>query len=65
MLWYLRVPSAMPYYLGRARIAGGWRDRRGGRRVRAAPAVTNTGLASRILEAGLRLQHTRMFAALC
>ncbi len=65
VLWYLRVPSAMPYYLGGLRIAGGLALI--GAVVAefvAGTGGTNTGLAYRILEAGYRLQIPRMFAAL-
>ena len=65
VLWYLRVPSAMPYFLGGLRIAGGLALI--GAVVAefvAGTGGTNTGLAYRILEAGYRLQIPRMFAAL-
>jgi len=64
-LRYLRIPSAMPYFLGGLRIAGGLSL------IGAVVAefVTGaagegTGLAFRILEAGYRLNIPRMFAAL-
>lgn len=64
-LRYLRLPSAMPYFLGGLRIAGGLSL------IGAVVAefVTGaagegTGLAFRILEAGYRLNIPRMFAAL-
>ncbi|MBI3515270.1 MAG: ABC transporter permease [Proteobacteria bacterium] len=65
VLWYLRVPSAMPYFLGGLRIAGGLALI--GAVVAefvAGTGGTNTGLAYRILESGYRLQIPRMFAAL-
>jgi NitT/TauT family transport system permease protein len=65
VLWYLRVPSALPYYLGGLRISGGLGLI--GAVVAefvAGTGGTNTGLAYRILEAGYRLQIPRMFAAL-
>jgi NitT/TauT family transport system permease protein len=65
VLWFLRVPSALPYYLGGLRIAGGLALI--GAVVAefvAGTGGTNTGLAYRILEAGYRLQIPRMFAAL-
>jgi NitT/TauT family transport system permease protein len=65
VLWYLRVPSALPYYLGGVRIAGGLALI--GTVVAEFVAGTggaDTGLAYRILEAGYRLQIPRMFAAL-
>jgi NitT/TauT family transport system permease protein len=65
VLWYLRVPSAMPYFLGGLRIAGGLALI--GAVVAEFVAGTggaDTGLAYRILEAGYRLQIPRMFAAL-
>jgi NitT/TauT family transport system permease protein len=65
VLWHLRLPSALPYYMGGLRIAGG---------LSLIGAVVaefvagsggeRTGLAFRILEAGYRLQVPRMFAAL-
>ncbi|MEJ0068356.1 MAG: ABC transporter permease [Pseudomonadota bacterium] len=65
LLWYLRVPSALPYFLGGLRIAGGLALI--GAVVAEFVAGTggaDTGLAYRILEAGYRLQIPRMFAAL-
>ena len=65
VLWHLRVPSALPYYLGGVRIAGGLALI--GTVVAEFVAGTggaDTGLAYRILEAGYRLQIPRMFAAL-
>jgi NitT/TauT family transport system permease protein len=61
----LRMPSALPYFLSGVRISGGLAL------VGAVVAEfvagtggTDTGLASRILEAGYRLQFARQFAAL-
>jgi NitT/TauT family transport system permease protein len=63
--WYLRLPSALPYFLGGLRISGG---------LALIGAVVaefvagsggiQSGLAYRILEAGYQLQIPRMFAAL-
>ncbi len=64
-LRYLRLPAALPYFLGGLRISGG---------VALIGAVvaefvagsggTASGLAFRILEAGYQLKIPRMFAAL-
>jgi NitT/TauT family transport system permease protein len=65
VLWYLRVPNALPYFLGGLRIAGGLALI--GAVVAEFVAGTggaNTGLAYRILEAGYRLKIPLMFAAL-
>jgi NitT/TauT family transport system permease protein len=63
-LWYLRLPSAMPYFLGGLRIAGGL-SLIGAivAEFAAGSAGTGSGLAYRILEAGYRLNIPRMFAA--
>ncbi|MCB1834199.1 MAG: ABC transporter permease [Geminicoccaceae bacterium] len=64
-LRHLRIPSAMPYFLGGLRIAGGLSLI--GAVVAeyvAGTSGTGTGLAFRILEAGYRLQIPKMFAAL-
>lgn len=64
-LRYLRLPSAMPYFLAGLRIAGGLALI--GAIVAefaAGSAGTSSGLAYRILEAGYRLQIPRMFASL-
>jgi len=64
VLRLLRVPSAMPYFLGGLRIAGGLALI--GAVVAefvAGTAGSGSGLASRILEAGYRLNIPRMFAA--
>jgi NitT/TauT family transport system permease protein len=64
-LWHLRLPAAMPYFLGGLKIAGG---------LALIGAVVaefvagsggqSSGLASRIIEAGYRLNAPRLFAAL-
>jgi NitT/TauT family transport system permease protein len=64
-LWYLRLPSAMPYFLGGLRISGGLALI--GAVVAEFVAGTGgsqSGLAYRILESGYTLQIPRMFAAL-
>jgi NitT/TauT family transport system permease protein len=63
-LLYLRLPAAMPYFLGGLKIAGGLALI--GAIVAefaAGTAGTGSGLAFRILEAGYRLNIPRMFAA--
>ncbi|MDX6750877.1 ABC transporter permease [Geminicoccaceae bacterium 1502E] len=64
-LRYLRLPAAMPYFLGGLRIAGGL-SLIGAivAEFAAGTAGTGSGLAYRILEAGYRLNIPRMFAAL-
>ena len=64
-LRYLQLPSALPYFLGGLRIAGGLSLI--GAVVSEYVAGTGgigSGLAFRILEAGYRLNIPRMFAAL-
>ena len=64
-LRYLRLPSALPYFLAGVRISGGLALI--GAVVAefvAGTGGTETGLAYRILEAGYRLQIPRLFAAL-
>jgi NitT/TauT family transport system permease protein len=64
-LRYLRLPSALPYFLGGLRIAGGLSLI--GAVVAeyvAGTAGTGTGLAFRVLEAQYRLNIPRMFAGL-
>ena len=64
-LGYLQIPSALPYFLGGLRIAGGLSLI--GAVVAEYVAGTGglkSGLAFRILEAGYRLNIPRMFAAL-
>ena len=64
-LCYLRLPGAMPYFLGGLRIAGGL-SLIGAvvAEFAAGTAGTGSGLAYRILESGYRLNIPRMFAAL-
>jgi len=64
-LLYLRLPTALPYFLAGLRISGGLAL------IGAVVAEfvvgtggSETGLATRILEAGYRLQTPRLFAAL-
>lgn len=64
-LWHLRLPAAMPYFLGGLKIAGGLALI--GAVVAefvAGAAGQESGLASRIIEAGYRLKIPRLFAAL-
>jgi NitT/TauT family transport system permease protein len=64
-LWHLRLPAAMPYFLGGLKIAGGLALI--GAVVAefvAGSAGQSSGLASRIIEAGYRLNAPRLFAAL-
>jgi NitT/TauT family transport system permease protein len=64
-LRYVRAPSALPYFLAGIRISGGLALI--GAVVAEFVAGTGgaeTGLASRILEAGYRLEIPRLFAAL-
>lgn len=63
--WYVRLPSALPYFLGGLRISGGLALI--GAVVAefvAGTGGTESGLAFRILESGYTLQIPRMFAAL-
>lgn len=64
VLWYLRLPAAMPYFLGGLRIAGGL-SLIGAvvAEFTAGTATAGTGLAYRILESGYRLDIARMYAA--
>ncbi len=65
VLRHLRLPSALPYFLAGVRISGGLALI--GAVVAefvAGTGGTETGLASRILEAGYRLQIPLLFAAL-
>ena len=65
VLWHLQLPTALPYFLGGLRIAGGLALI--GAVVAEFAAGTggaDTGLAFRILESGYRLNIARMFAAL-
>lgn len=64
-LWMLQLPSALPYFLGGLKIAGGLSLI--GAVVAELVAGTGgvgAGLAARIQEAGYRLNIARMFAAL-
>lgn len=64
-LIYLRLPSALPYFLGGLRIGGGL-ALIGAivAELAAGSAGQGSGLAYRIVEAGFRLNIPRMFAAL-
>lgn len=64
-LWWLRLPSALPYIMGGLRIAGGL-SLIGAvvAEIAAGSAGSGSGLAFRIAEAGYRLDIPRMFAAL-
>ncbi|MEM6616172.1 MAG: ABC transporter permease [Pseudomonadota bacterium] len=64
-LWHLKLPSALPFFLGGLKIAGGLALI--GAIVAEFVAGTGgreSGLAFRILEASYRLQVPRMFAAI-
>lgn len=64
-LWYLRLPTSLPYFLAGLRISGGLALI--GAVVAefvAGTGGTNSGLAYQILIAGYNLQIPRMFAAL-
>ncbi len=65
VLWFLRLPGAMPYFLGGLRIAGGL-SLIGAvvAEFTAGTATAGSGLAYRILESGYRLDIARMYAAL-
>ncbi|MGH7321850.1 MAG: ABC transporter permease [Candidatus Rokuibacteriota bacterium] len=65
MLLRLRLPTALPYFLGGLRIAGGL-SLIGAvvAEFAAGTAGTGSGLAYRILESGYRLNIPRLFAAL-
>jgi NitT/TauT family transport system permease protein len=65
VLWHIRIPSALPYFLAGLRISGGLALI--GAIVAefvAGTAGAGSGLAYRILEASYRLEIPRMFAAL-
>jgi len=64
LLW-LRIPSALPYFLGGLRIGGGL-ALIGAivAEIAAGSAGQGAGLAFRIVESGYRLNIPRMFAAL-
>ena len=65
VLWYLRMPGAMPLFLGGLRIAGGL-SLIGAvvAEFTAGTAQAGSGLAYRILESGYRLDIPKMYAAL-
>ncbi|MCC2096550.1 MAG: ABC transporter permease [Hyphomicrobiales bacterium] len=64
-LIYLRLPSALPYFLGGLRIGGGLAHIGAiVAELAAGSAGQGSGLAYRIVEAGFRLNIPRMFAAL-
>ena len=65
ILFRLRLPSALPYFFGGLRIAGGL-SLIGAvvAEFAAGTAGSGSGLAYRILEAGYRLNIPRLFAAL-
>jgi NitT/TauT family transport system permease protein len=65
VLWYLRLPAAMPYFLGGLRIAGGL-SLIGAvvAEFTAGTAAGGSGLAYRILESSFLLDVPRMYAAL-
>jgi NitT/TauT family transport system permease protein len=64
-LWLLRLPAALPYFLGGLRIGGGL-SLVGAivAEIAAGSAGSGSGLAYRIVESGFRLNIPRMFAAL-
>jgi NitT/TauT family transport system permease protein len=65
VLWFIRVPGALPFFLGGLRISGGLALI--GAIVAefvAGGAGAGSGLAFRILEASYRLEIPRMYAAL-
>ena len=65
ILWYLKLPSALPQMLAGLRIAGGL-SLIGAvvAEIAAGSAGAGSGLAYRIAESGYRLNIPRMFAAL-
>lgn len=65
ILWHLRMPAALPYFLGGLRIAGGL-SLIGAvvAEFTAGTATGGSGLAYRILESSYRLDIPRMYAAL-
>jgi NitT/TauT family transport system permease protein len=64
-LYLLRVPAALPYFLGGLRIAGGLALIGAVvAEIAAGTAGRGSGLAYRIVESGYRLNVPRMFAAL-
>ena len=65
VMWYLKLPQAMPYFLAGLKIAGGL-SLIGAvvAEFTAGTATAGTGLAYRILESSYRLDIARMYAAL-
>ena len=65
VLWFLRLPGAMPYFMGGLKIAGGL-SLIGAvvAEFTAGTATAGTGLAYRILESSYRLDIPRMYAGL-
>jgi NitT/TauT family transport system permease protein len=65
VLWHVRLPQAMPYFLAGLRVAGGL-SLIGAvvAEFTAGTATAGTGLAYRILESSYRLDIPRMYAAL-
>ena len=65
LLWYLKLPAALPHMLAGLRIAGGL-SLIGAvvAEIAAGSAGAGSGLAYRIAESGYRLNIPRMFAAL-
>ncbi len=65
VLFYLKLPAALPYILGGIRIAGGLALIGAVvAEIAAGSAGAGSGLAFRILESGYRLNIPRLFAAL-
>jgi NitT/TauT family transport system permease protein len=64
LLWRLKLPSALPYLLNGMKTSGGLALIGTVVAEYGAGSGTATGLAWRIIEAGNRLQISRMFAAL-
>src|SRR5437899_13001785 len=65
ILLYLRLPTALPYFLAGLRITGGLAlTGAAASEFVPGPGGAETGLAFRILEAGYRLAIPRLFAAL-
>ena len=65
ILWYLKLPAALPQILGGLRIAGGLALIGAVvAEIAAGSAGAGSGLAYRIAESGYRLNIPRMFAAL-
>jgi NitT/TauT family transport system permease protein len=65
VLWYLKLPSALPFMLGGLRIAGGLSLVGAvAAEIAAGSAGAGSGLAFRIMESEYRLNIPRLFAAL-